>query len=409
MQTQPPTTVPPIRPSRWHALAIAALATATGCGGSDNTYEAPPPPKVTAIDVTTREFAPYQDIVATVRAMETVEIRARVAAFLQSTDFAPGDIVAEGETLFTLDPNEYEAAVAGATADLRAAKAQLQLNKELSAKYQAAFDQGAASDIEILEAAAKVEVAAASVDQAAAKLRSAEIDLSYTTITSPIGGRIGEDLVSVGNLVGRGEPTHLATVTTTDPMNIYFEVTEKDFLAFRRGLVENGEDPDPRNKYPFRVVLPDDTLYEIDGAVQNGIIDFADTQIDRSTGTISVRGVIDNPEGYLRDGMFVRARIGEPPRDALALPAAAVLVDMAGSYVYVVGQDGVVVRQGVETGVSVGGYQEIKLGLEPDTTVIVDGILRARPGARVDAEVVDIETAMRRLDPANVPPVDGDA
>ena len=386
------------------ATSAVILVTFAGCGGADNTYEPPPPPKVTAIDVAMRAFEPYQDMVATVRARETVEVRARVAAFLESTEFAPGDLVSKGQVLFTLDSSEYEAAVAGATADLRAARAQLQLNREVAAKYRAAFEQGAASDIEILEAEAKVEVAAASVDQAAAKLEAARIDLSYTTISSPLDGRIGEDLVSVGNFVGRGEPTLLATVTTTEPMNVYFEITEKDFLAFRRGLIEAGKDPDPRFKYPFRVVLPDDQLYGIDG-----IIEFADPQIDRSTGTMTVRGTVENPDGLLRDGMFVRARIGEPVRDALALPAAAVLVDMAGEYVYVVGADGVVVRQGVETGVSVGGYQEIELGLDPGTTVIVDGILRARPGARVDAEVVDLETAMRRLDPANVPPPDGDA
>lgn len=404
MQTRHSTTFPCDRTPCAPSIALAAIILTAGCGGVDNSYEAPPPPKVTAIEVGSETFEPYEDMVATVRARDTVEIRARVSAFLKTTDFMPGDVVQAGETLFTLEADEYDAAVAAATADLRAARAQLQLNREVASKYQAAFDQGAASDVELLEAKAKVEVAAASVDQAAAKLRTTQIDLSYTTVTSPIDGRIGEDLVSVGNLVGRAEPTLLATITTVDPMNVYFEITEKEFLRFRKGLADAGLDPDPRNTYPFGVVLPDGEVY--DG---EGVIEFADTQIDRSTGTITVRGVIDNPDELLRDGMFVRARIAEPVRDALALPAAAVLVDMAGSYVYVVGQDGVVVRQGVETGTSLDGLQEITLGLERDTTVIVDGILRARPGARVDATVVDLNEAMRRLDPANVAPIDEDA
>lgn len=367
----------------------------TGCGGDENTFKAPPPPKVTAVNPPEHTFAPYRDVVATVRSRESVDVRARVDGFLETRDFEPGDLVTEGQTLFTLETDEYEAVVAGATADLRAAQARLQLDREVAGKYQQAFDRGAASEVELLEAKAKVEVSAASVDQAEAKLRRANLDLSYTTIKSPIEGRIGEDLVSIGNLVGRGEPTLLAKIRTVDPMNVYFDVPETAFLQFRRDLVEAGMSPDDKADYPFQLVLADDQVYG-----EQGRLDFADFEIDRSTGTLSMRGVIANPERFLRDGMFVRVRLHQPPRTALALPESAVLVDMAGSYVYIVGDQSLVVRQGVETGVSLGGLTEIVAGLAADDTVIVDGILRSRPGAAVDAELVTLPEAMKRLDPA---------
>ncbi len=377
------------------AVVLGATVLLAGCGGDENTFKAPPPPKVTAIHPPDHVFAPYRDVVATVRSRESVDIRARVDGFLKTRSFEPGDLVTVDETLFTLETDEYEAAVAAATADLRAAKARQQLDVEVLGKYQQAFDRGAASEVELLEAKAKVEVSAASVDQAEAKLRRATLDLSYTTITSPIEGRIGEDLVSIGNLVGRGEPTLLAKVRTVDPMNVYFDVPETAFLQFRRELVGDGVDEEGKVDYPFELVLPDDVVYG-----RQGTLDFADFEIDRTTGTLTMRGVIDNPEKFLRDGMFVRVRLRQPERTALALPASAVLVDMAGAYVYLVREGGLVARQGVETGVSLDGLVEVVAGIKAEDTVIVDGILRSRPGATVDAELVTLPEAMERLDPA---------
>ena len=377
------------------AVVLGAPVLLAGCGGDENTFKAPPPPKVTAIHPPDHVFAPYRDVVATVRSRESVDIRARVDGFLETRSFEPGDLVTVDETLFTLETDEYEAAVAAATADLRAAKARQQLDVEVLGKYQQAFDRGAASEVELLEAKAKVEVSAASVEQAEAKLRRATLDLSYTTITSPIEGRIGEDLVSIGNLVGRGEPTLLAKVRTVDPMNVYFDVPETAFLQFRRELVGDGVDEEGKVDYQFELVLPDDVVYG-----RQGTLDFADFEIDRTTGTLTMRGVIDNPEKFLRDGMFVRVRLRQPERTALALPASAVLVDMAGAYVYLVREGGMVARQGVETGVSLDGLVELVAGIKADDTVIVDGILRSRPGATVDAELVTLPEAMERLDPA---------
>lgn len=382
-------------------VAIASLAgllglAPVGCGG-ENAYQAPPPPSVTAINPPVHAFEPYRDIVATVRPEETIDIRARVAGFLESREFEPGDDVTEGQLLFTLETAEYVAAVNGAEADLAAARAKQQLDTEVEQKYQLAYEKGAASEVELLEAQAKVQVSAASVEQAEAKVERARLDLSYTAIHSPITGRIGEDLVSIGNLVGRGEPTLLARVSTIDPMNVYFDVSENAYLDFRRSMVDAGRSPDADGVYPFEVVLPDGGVYE-----HTGTLDFVDIEIDRTTGTMRLRGVVPNPDGLLRDGLFVRTRIRQPIRDAIALPASAVLVDMAGAYVYVVDSAGVVSRQGVEVGVSLDGLTEILKGVDASSTVIVDGILRARPGAKVTAEIVALPEAMRRIDPGSV-------
>ena len=391
--------MPKLTPARgrrtFGSMVGTLLVLLIGCG-EENAYQAPPPPSVTAIKPPMHTFEPYQDIVATVRPEETIDIRARVAGFLEQRSFQPGDLVTTGQELFTLETAEYTAAVNGAEADLAAAKAKLQLDTEVSQKYRIAFDKGAASEVELLEANAKVEVSAASVQQADARVERAKLDLSYTTITSPIDGRIGEDLISIGNLVGRSEPTLLARISTTDPMNVYFDVPETAYLDFRRNMAAAGRDPDSKGTYPFEIVLPDGELYD-----QIGDLDFVDIEIDRSTGTMKMRGVIVNPNGLLRDGLFVRARIRQPTRSMLAVPASAVLVDMAGSYVYVVDEDDVVERQGVEVGVSLDGLTEVLKGLDSSNTVIVDGILRSRPGATVAAEMVDLPEAMRRIDPGS--------
>ncbi|MEE2973099.1 MAG: efflux RND transporter periplasmic adaptor subunit [Planctomycetota bacterium] len=386
----------PIRRAAPASLAILLGLAASGCGG-ENAYQAPPPPSVTAINPPLHAFAPYRDIVATVRPEETIDVRARVAGFLEGREFEPGDDVREGQLLFTLETAEYVAAVNGAEADLAAARARRQLDAEVEQKYQLAYDKGAASEVELLEAQAKVQVSTASVQQAEAKVERARLDLSYTSIHSPITGRIGEDLVSTGNLVGRGEPTLLARVSTIDPMNVYFDVSENAYLDFRRSMIEAERNPEADEVYPFEVVLPDGRVYE-----HSGTLDFVDIEIDRTTGTMRLRGVVPNPDGLLRDGLFVRTRIRQPVRDAIAVPASAVLVDMAGTYVYVVDGDGVVARQGVEVGVSLDGLTEVLKGVDASSTVVVDGILRARPGAKVTAEVVDLAEAMRRIDPSSV-------
>ena len=376
-------------------LALILSLGGTGCDDQRNAFQAPPPPKVTAMHPEMRLFEPYRDIVATVEPRETVEIRARISGFLESRDFQPGDIVEAGATLFRLEPDEYDANLAIANADLRSAEANLQLTEQIQAKYQAAFDQGAATEIEILESEANVELASAKVEQAKAKVTRSQLDVTYTTILAPIEGQIGEDLVSVGNLVGRGEPTLLAKITTVDPMNVYFSVPENGFLEFRRRMNNAGMEPDARGTYRFKAVLPDGQIYD-----QPGTVDFAAPEINRNTGTVTIRGVIPNPDGLLRSGLFVRARLGEPSRTSLALPQSAVLIDMAGSYVYVIDKDNIVSRQGVSVGVAIDDLQEIEAGLDETSMVIVDGILRARPGSAVSPDTVDLDAAMRLIDPS---------
>lgn len=376
-------------------LALFLALVGTGCEDQRNAFQAPPPPKVTAMHPEMRLFEPYRDIVATVEPLETVEIRARISGFLESREFQPGDVVEAGAILFKLEPDEYDANLAIANADLRSAEANLKLTQQIQSKYQTAFDQGAATEIEILESEANVELASAKVEQATAKVTRTQLDVTYTTILAPIKGQIGEDLVSVGNLVGRGEPTLLAKITTIDPMNVYFSVPENSFLDFRRRMNEAGMEADTRGTYRFKAVLPDGQIYD-----QPGTVDFAAPEIDRNTGTVTIRGVIPNPDGLLRSGLFVRARLAEPSRKALALPQSAILIDMAGSYVFVIDKDNIVSRQGVSVGVAIDGLQEINAGLEETSMVIVDGILRARPGSAVSPDTVNLDQAMRLIDPS---------
>ena len=377
-------------------LLVATLA-AGGCGKS-NTFKNPPPPPVTVVHPENQQFTTISELPGRVEPVEEVDIRARVSGFLSSAEFQEGDMVEAGQLLFTIEPEEYQTAVNMATAELNSARANDALNREVLQKYQVAFDEGAATNIELLEAKAKVDVSIAQVESAEANLEKARLNLSYTQVFAPISGRISRILINVGNLVGAGEPSLLSTMVSTDPVYVYFSVRESDILEFRRqhlpGSVDNVRDLG----IGFSLILPTGKTYPVEG-----VIDFVDTTIDANTGTIAVRGRIDNPEGMLKPGLFVRVEIPNPdPEEGLMVPEVAVMRDMAGDYVLLIDEDNVVSRQGVEIGTIHEHLAKIEKGLDASDRVIVDGLLMSRPGGTVNPTLKTIREAMEQIDPGAV-------
>ncbi len=330
-----------------------------------------------------RAVTNYLEMSGTVRAIESVEIRARVEGFLQSFEFEEGDVVSEGDLLYLIDPREYQAQAERAEAALATETASLALAKATLSRHRAAYKTRAVSELEVLESRAKRDVAAAGLSAAEAVLRKARLDLSYTKIRAPITGRIGRNLVDPGNLVGAGEKTLLTTIVRYDPIYAYFTLSERDVLELSDATddVRAAEDRLERlREIPVELGRSNDEGYPF-----RGHLHFAESGIDPETGTYLIRGIFPNPQPVrLLPGIFARGRlpIGES-EGALLVSDRALGADQSGRYLLVVDDEQVARYRPVEVGALVDGMRVIETGLEPEDWVITSGLLRARPGATV--------------------------
>lgn len=350
-----------------------------GCG-PENTFQPPPAPTVTVSRPEVREVTTYDVFTGRTEAVETVEIRARVAGFLESIEFEPSDRVEAGQVLFTIEKAPFEARRDAAQASLAQAVATRDLMEATYLKVKESAEAQAASEIEVMEAEAKRDAAVAEVAAAEAALASAEIDLGYTTIKSPVAGQVSRDLVNIGNLVGASDASLLTTVVVDDPIHVYFNVDERTLLAYLDSRSRSARQ-EQRAQREVTIELLDGRVYG-----ETGYPDFADNRVDPDTGTIQVRAVLPNPNGELYPGLFVRVRIRKSTGEAMLVPDVAIQRDMVGPYVLVVGDDGVVERRDVAIGGRDGRMRIVESGVDPDERVIVNGLQRAREGIEVDAE-----------------------
>ncbi len=347
----------------------------------------PPPATVTVATPVVGQVTDYLEVTGTVEAIETVEIRARVEGFLLQAPFTDGEIVEKGQLLYQIDPAEYQARVEQAEASLATALASRKLAEATLARRKRAFETGAVSELEVLENQAQRDVAVARVQSAEAELRNARLDLSYTTILSPTRGRVGRTLVDPGNLVGAGEKTLLTSVVRYDPIYAYMSINERALLRLVAGneaIDESGERIELVGEVPVEVGRATDKGYPI-----VGLLDFADQGIDPETGTLLTRAVFHNAEPVqLIPGLFVRGRIPLRQRQGVLMVSERSLgQDQAGRYVLVVDENDVVQYRAVEVGALVDGMRVIEKGLEASDRVITNGVLFARPGARVKPEL----------------------
>jgi RND family efflux transporter MFP subunit len=358
------------------ALLLALLvgaALASGCGRK-NQYQPPPAPQVTVSRPLLMPIADYLQATGSVAAFKTVDLVARVEGYLRSADFTDGSLVKAGDLLFVIEPEPYQAKLAGQQAQLL--DAQTEYDRQLRMIKENATSQ------------ANVDKWRSQRDQAQAAVTLARINLGYTRITAPFAGRIGRHLVDPGNLVGgTGGPTKLATIEQIDPALAYFSINERDVLRVRaaalaQGVPINGSAP----RVPVYVGLQTETGYPHDAT-----LDFAGTGLDTGSGTLQLRAVIPNPQRIFLPGLFVRLRVPlSKPTPRLMVPDRVVTNDQVGSYVLIVGADHKVQQRRVQIGTLQDGLRAVTAGLEADSEVVVDGLQNAVPGNLVTPVVVPL-------------------
>jgi len=372
---------------------VALLATA--CGDT-NTYAPPPLPKVTVALPLLEEVTDYLEFTGTTVASEFAEVRARVSGLLQSMNFEPGTEVEQGDALFVIDPAEYEADLQAAQAELAGAQAQYERANTEFERAEKLFKQKAGAEAEVVKWKVERDVTSAEILRAEAKVYRAQLNVGYTQVTAPITGRVGREQVEVGNLVGEGEATVLTEITDGDPMYVYFNLNERDLLRvlaiYRAKLKEEGVDPGKVSGEKLDIPLHIGLANE-EGYPHEGRYDFAESSVDPDTGTIQLRGIFDNSgrPPPLLPGLFARVRLplGTRP-DVPLVSERAIGNDQRGIYLMVVNAENVVERRSVKTGQRIDGLIVIEDGLQKDDRVVVKGVQRARPGRKVDPEMIDM-------------------
>jgi RND family efflux transporter MFP subunit len=359
--------------------------------GGQQAMAAPPPPQVTVSTPMIKEIVEWNEYTGQFQAVEEVEIRSRVSGYLDQIHFRDGQIVQAGDLLFTIDPRPFEIAVASAKAQLTETKARLDLANAQLARAERLRKKDNVSAAVYDERYQEMRAAAASVEVVQSALRDAELNLDYSRITAPIGGRIGARAVSIGNLVNGGsgpETTVLTTIVSLNPIHFLFDISESELLAYQRAVAEGRMSATPEHSIEVQGKLLDDERWTL-----NGRIDFIDNQVNRGAGTIRVRAVFPNPDLRLTPGQFGRIRMPASNRySAMIVPEAALLNDQARKIVMTVAEDGTVVPKVVRPGPNRGPeLRIIRSGLEPTDKVIISGLMRVRPGMKVAAQDSAIE------------------
>ena len=362
------------------AAAMLLAVVLSGCQ-KKNEYAAPPPPLVTVNKPTQQAVTEYAQFNGLTQAIESVEIRARVEGYLESIHFEPGGRVQKGALLFVIDPKPFQAKLDEAMAELARRKAELKQTGATLKRKELAFRANAVSEVEVIQARADRDVAKAAIEAARAAIETARLNLSYTRIKAPISGRIGRQLVDVGNLVGAGERTLLTTIVRDDPIYAYFNVSERELLYYQKYNSPHASPTNGDGETPVYLGLSNQQGYPY-----RGKIDFVDNRLDANTGTIQVRGVFANPEHRLWPGLFARIQVPVNIRkQALLVPEAALGSGQRGEYLLVVNAKNVVEYRPVNTGPLVKDKRVIESGISIDDRVIVSGLQKARPGMTVKA------------------------
>ena len=336
-----------------------------------NAQQAGPPPAVLVQPAELRSMTKQAEFVGRAEALEKVDLRARVQGFLGPRLFKDGDLVKEGQIVFTIEKDPFEAAVDQRRAQLASAQATLANADQQLGRTAELVRKGNAPVAQLDQRTAEQGQAKAAVLEAEANLRDAQIQLSYTEIKTPISGRIGRPAVSPGNLVGPDTGV-LATVVQENPMQVLFSVTQREILEARR-------DSDPNGKVRARVRLADGSLYG-----EPGRIDFLDVQVNPRTDGQTVRAMFPNPDDLLTDGQTVRVVIQEKGNgQVVTIPESAIAIDQTGPYVFVVGQDDKVEQRRLKLGTERDGRTVVEEGIEAGERVVVQGQQRIRAGMTV--------------------------
>ena len=378
---------------------IAVLLSTIFIGCSEkNEYVEPPAPQVTVSKPLVQNVIDYLEFTGSTKAIEEIEIRARVKGFLESVHFEDGDFVTKGQLLFNIDPKPYKAAVESARGRLSKHQAQLERAQKEYQRNLTLFKQNAASEANVVKWKSEVEESKAAVVSAQAALDKARLDLGYCTINSPISGRISRKQVDVGNLVGASENTLLTTIRQWTPIYVYFSINERDLLRIMERARVEGITADNPDKIPLDLGLANET-----GFPHEGHLDFVDSTVDPGTGTMQLRGLFPNagPPYFIVPGLFVRVRMPVAEREnALLVTERALGLDQGGRYLLVVDNENKVEQRYVKIGALRDGMRVIEDGLKPEDQVVVKGIQRAIPGAKVTPQQAQAVKPDKKAEPA---------
>ncbi|MGF1474917.1 MAG: efflux RND transporter periplasmic adaptor subunit [Geminicoccaceae bacterium] len=365
-------------------MASIALLVLVGCDAvseNDAAQTPPPPPQVTVASPTVETVTDWDEYTGRFGAVSLIEVRARVSGYLEEVRFQAGQIVDRGDILFVIDKRPFQVALDEAEADLIQASVDVEFAERELARGEELLLTRAISDQEVDRRRQDLRNARAGVQAAQARVRRAELDLEFAEVRAPITGRISREFVNVGNLVSGGDTggTELTRIVSMDPIHFYFDAAERDFLRYARLSRDGGRVSSREAANPVFVMLEDE-----DDFIHEGRMDFVDNRISPDTGTIRGRAIFDNPDGLLTPGLFGRMRlVGSEPYEAVLVPDTAIASNQDKKFVLVVDDDNVVEYRPVTIGALHGERRVIHDGLSADETIVVSGLLRARPGAEI--------------------------
>ncbi len=364
-------------------LSSAGLAMAQG-------GPAPPPP-VTVAKPVVKNIIERDDFIGRFEALDQVDIRARVSGYLDKVHFQDGTFVKAGDLLFTIDPRPYRNALEQAQSAVTSSQVRLEFAQSDLDRAEQLRRTGNITDQLYDQRRQAFLTAKAELDRAQAALRQAQLDVEFTEIKSPLSGRISRKLVSEGNLVNAND-TILTNVLSLDPIQFYFDVDERSYLAFSRQ--SRGGTNTSANGETNEVVL---SLTDESLGQRKGYLDFVDNRLDAASGTIRVRAVFDNKDRFLTPGLFGRVTVGaSDPYRGILLPDEAIGSDQDRRVVYVVGENNTVNLKPVRIGPRIDGYRVIRDGLTGDETVVVNGLVRVRPGAPITPQMTTLPPVRER-------------
>ncbi len=368
------------------SLCLAAALVAVASASCQKEGPAPlPPPIVQVLEVTTANVPLTAEFIGQLDSPQNVDVRARVEAFVEKILFVEGSEVREGEPLFELDRKPFLEQLAAAQGSLAEAKAALNKYEKDVARLQPLAEKRAIPQQDLDNAIASVDVGRANVQSALARVESAKLYLSYCDVRAPASGLIGAKQVSMGDFVGKGEPTLLATISQLDPIWFYCSISEVDYLRAAQRVRDTGRSV---RDLAVTLILADGSEYP-----EQGKWVFIDRAVDATTGTLRMRAEFPNPRKVLRPGMFARARIRlETGQESVLVPQRAVQELQGKNFVWVIGPDNRASQRPVTAGARIGGDQVIEAGLKSGERIVVEGVHKAREGEAVQPRTAE-ETA----------------
>ena len=367
-------------------ITVALSLWLAGCNHQPPATHGLSAPEVTVSKPEQKEVVNWNEFTGRTAAVKLVSVTPRVSGYIVDIPFKEGDVVHQGDLLFQIDPRPYQHAWEQAVGQLHQAQANKQLQDATFARQQRLRDAGVIAKEDFDTALSNRDQAAAQVISAQAALDSAQLNLEFTHVTSPINGRVSRQLVNIGNLV-QADSTQLTTIVSIDPIYAYFSMDELAALTYQRLVGQGKLAGSEEGIFPVYLKLQDET-----GFPHQGTIDFSDNSFDSSTGTLLVRGSFPNPDGFLTPGNFVRVRVASSPKyNALLVADRAIGSDQDQSFVYIVDSKNIARLRHITTGQLAEGLRVVKSGLQPDDEVIINGIIKVRPDSPVKPRLGSME------------------